>query len=60
MKVSRKISRVIGVAAIFSMLLVPGMVLAGNGHGPGDGTGTGDGPKDGTGFGPGTGDCLGS
>ena len=37
MKLSRKIARTFGVAAIFTMLVTPGVVLAGNGHGPGDG-----------------------
>ena len=57
MKHSSKIVKALLIAAAISMLAGP--VMAGNGHGPGDGTGNGgNGPQDGTGNGPGTGDCL--
>ncbi len=54
MKISTKLGRLFLTCAI--VCLLSGPVLAGNGHGPGDGTGNdGAGPKDGSGDGPG--DC---
>lgn len=56
MKLSKKTVSAIRFAAVLSLLVTTGMVLAGNGYGPGDGTG--EGPQDGTGNGPATGDCT--
>jgi len=58
MQLTAKIVKTLVMAT--AILMLAGPVLAGNGHGPGDGSGTGDGPQDGTGNGPGTGDCLNS
>lgn len=57
MNLSAKLVKAFILAAAITMFTIPAM--AGNGHGPGDGTGNGgNGPEDGTGNGPGTGDCL--